>query len=160
MKAIEMSSRSRDLRPAHYGMGLLALAVVLTSGCSGNSGTPSIGHVYKVEGAIQLTGGKPLNGGRVYFVSKDGSITSEGTIGADGRFNLKTGNEDGAPEGDYKVRVEPEDATLLSGANLGKRAAKGSKRLPFSLKYLDEDTSGLIAKVEPRANQIEPFLLK
>ena len=160
MRAIEMPARSRDLRMAYYGMGLLSAAIVLTSGCSGTDGAPVIGHVYQVDGTVLLHGGKPLVGGRIYFVSKDGAITSEGTIGADGRFNLKTGTEEGAPEGDYKVRVEPEDASLLSGANLGKRAVKKAKRLPFSLKYLDEDSSGLIARVEPRANRIEPFLLK
>ena len=160
MRQIEQSARASEWIKTHAKAGLVAAVAALICGCRGSDGAPRIGDVYKVDGAVLLQGGKPLSGGRIYFVRKDGSITSEGKIGSDGRFNLQTGTEDGAPEGDYKVRVEPEDASLLSGANLGKRVAKGGKRLPFSIKYLDEDSSGLIAKVEPRANRFEPFLLK
>ncbi len=82
-------------------------------------------------------------------------MTSEGKIGSDGTFTLETGGSgEGAPPGDYKVRIDPDDPSYLAG----KKPAK--KKLPFSSKYLDEDSSGLVATVKAEPNQLEPFKLK
>ena len=55
-----------------------------------------------------LADGKPLTGGWIYFVPKgDLPVTPSGVIGPDGTFSLVTGGSgEGAPPGDYKVRVE------------------------------------------------------
>ena len=52
--------------------------------------------------------GKPLCSGWVYFVPKgDLSITPSAKIASDGTFSLVTGGSgEGAPAGDYKVRIE------------------------------------------------------
>ena len=47
--------------------------------------------------------------------------------------------------GEYKVRVEPGDASLLAV----KRDRGKARALPFPPKYLDEDSSTLTARVEP-----------
>ncbi len=112
--------------------------------------------VYEVKGKVLLANGKPLSGGRIFFVRKDGTLRSEGMVGSDGSFALLTGGSgEGAPAGEYKISVEPEDKSLLAG----KKASKG-KKLPFPEKYLDEDGSGLTATVKAEPNQLEPFRLK
>ena len=130
--------------------------LVFLSGCGAEDGAVKQVTVYPVKGSVALADGKPLKGGKVYFVPKDGALTSEGKIGPDGTFTLETGGSGaGAPAGEYKVRVEPEDTSLLAG----KKAAKG-KTLPFATKYLDEDSSTLTATVKADPNQLEPFRLK
>jgi hypothetical protein len=137
-------------------LGVGALAGV--AGC-GASDAPPVVTVYEVKGAVLKADGKPLTGGRVYFVPNDGALTPEGTIGPDGTFSLATGRSgDGAPPGEYRVRVEPDGPSLVAAAT-GRNPAKG-KKLPFPPKYLDEDSSGLTARVEPRANLLEPFRLR
>jgi hypothetical protein len=42
----------------------------------------------------------------------------------------------------------------------GRVVSKRGNALPFPAKYLDEDSSQLIAKVEPKANKLEPFRLR
>ena len=131
--------------------------LVGAAGCADSSGAPPRVTVYEVQGRVLLADGRPLSGGRVYFVSKEGAMSSEGTVAADGTFSLSTGQSGaGAPVGDYKVRIEPADTSVLPG----RASSKRGKMLPFPAKYLDEDSSQLIAKVEPKANQLEPFRLK
>jgi hypothetical protein len=137
---------------------LLGLAVVAgIAGCSSSSGAPPSVKVYEVKGKVLLPNDKPLNGGHIYFVPKDGAMTSEGKISPDGSFSLSTGNSgEGAPPGEFRVRVEPDDPALLA-AN---RPGRAGKTLPFPARYLDEDTSGLVFTLKPQANQLEPIRLK
>jgi hypothetical protein len=131
------------------------LAAIAVTGC-GDSDAPPIVKVYDVKGKVVLADGKPLTDARIYFVPTDGLMTPVGTVGPDGSFSLRTGQSgEGAVPGEYKVRIEPEDASLLPGG----RGPKG-KRLPFPAKYLDEDTSKLTVTVKAEPNQLEPFLLK
>jgi hypothetical protein len=127
------------------------------TGCGNDSGAPPVVTVYEVKGRVLLADGKPLSGGRVYFVPDDRAITSDGKIGPDGTFSLSTGNSgEGAPPGRYRVRVEPDDPSLLAPRQ---PSARG-KKLPFPPRFLDEDSSGLTARVEPWVNQLEPFRLR
>ena len=143
---------SGTTRPVLAYGALLACVV----GCQSGDGSVQKVAVYPVKGSVVLADGKPLKGGKVYFVPTDGAVTSEAKIGGDGGFALETGGSgEGAPPGQYKVRVEPEDTSLLAG----KKAAKG-KALPFPAKYLDEDSSGLTATVKADTNQLEPFRLR
>ena len=137
----------------------LCLAVMTVAvGCGGDSGELTKVTVYPVKGSVLQADGTPLNGGRVYFVPKNGALTSEGTIGTDGTFTLITGNSgEGAPAGEFKVRIEPSDPTLLA---TGKKGLDAGKRLPFATKYLDEDSSGLVATIKAEPNSLEPFRLK
>jgi hypothetical protein len=137
----------------------LALAGTLTGGAGcGDSGAPASVSVYEVRGQVLLADGKPLSGGHIYFVPRDGAVTSEGSIGPDGTFSLVTANSgEGAPPGDYKVRVEPGDRSLLATTG---RPARSARKLPFPTKYLDEDRSGLVATTRAEPNRLEPFRLK
>jgi hypothetical protein len=155
---IPSDSRVGLRRPASRGLWVWGgLAVVAgVAGCGDGSGAPVVA-VYEVRGQVLRADGKPLGGGHIDFVSRDGAMTSEGVIGRDGTFSLATGpSGEGAPPGDYKVRVLPDDPSLLTP----RRGPARGKKLPFHPRYLDEDTSGLTARVEPRANLLEPFRLR
>lgn len=127
----------------------LILAVVL--GCSRSE--PSIPPTHPVKGQVVLSNGKPLSGGRITFVPKDvRTPPASGAIGPDGNFRLTTKEEgDGAVAGEYKVRIEPASAS-------GDR--RRGPRLKFPVKYVDEDSSGLLVTVRAETNQLKPILLK
>jgi hypothetical protein len=148
--------RARGRQTSRWASWLVLAVWAGVAGC-GDPGAPPVVTVYEVKGQVLRADGSPLPGGRVYFVPRDGTTTSEGTIGPDGAFSLSTGRSgEGAPPGDFKVRVEPGDASLLAV----KRARGKARALPFPPKYLDEDTSTLTARVETRPNRLEPFRLK
>jgi hypothetical protein len=128
----------------------------LASGC-GAGDAPRWQTVHAVTGKVVLANGKPLNGGAVYFVPADGAVMSEGKIAPDGSFSLLTGGSGaGAPAGEFKVRIEPPDASVLAI----RRTPGSGKGLPFPARYLDEDTSGLTVVVKSGANDLKPFVLK
>jgi hypothetical protein len=113
--------------------------------------------VYEVKGTVLLAGSKPLSKGKVSFVRMEPPyLVSSASVATDGRFSLTTGDSgEGAPEGQYKVRVEPDGPPpVLHGGR------QDSKVLPFPSKYLDEDSSGLIVTVKAESNQLKPFVLK
>jgi hypothetical protein len=86
-----------------------------------------------VKGKVTLPDGKTMPGLKVVFWGPmhDFAITE-----SDGTFAF-TGQKAGLPEGDYKVFLE-----IAQAANAPKKAT-----LPFPSRYLDEDLSGLTAKV-------------
>src|SRR5208283_4488149 len=109
--------------------------------------------VYPVKGQILLSDGKPLTSGHVVLVSNQ-DVEFPGKVESDGRFSIKSGAGDGAPEGEYTVRIEPELQPGTAG-----RAKKGAASLPFPAKYADDTTSGLKVTVKPGENNLEPFKL-
>ena len=126
-------------------------------GCDDGSSAPTNARVYEVRGKVLLPSGKPLNGGHIYFVSKDGPLSPEATIAPDGSFSLISGpSGEGAPPGNYKVRVEPADPSQITT----RLPTSRRKALPFPSKYLDEDSSGLNVAIKAQPNHLEPFLLK
>ena len=135
--------------------GFLAM---LLAGCGGvsNEVVDKV-PVYEVKGSVVLSSGKPLDGGSIEFVpSSETARPAVGVVAADGTFTLKTGGiGDGAAEGRYKVKIEPDYA----GLKLPKKG-KVAKAYPFAMKYLEEDTSGLVATIKPVENNLEPFTLK
>ena len=66
----------------------------------------------------------------------------------------RVGAGDGAPEGEYKVRIDPEPQPGSAG-----RAKRGAANLPFPAKYADETTSDLKVTVKPGENDLEPIKL-
>ena len=135
-------------------VGIVAAAGLIISGLSG-CGEPTypIPTVYPVKGQILLPDGKPLTSGHVVLVSNHG-VEFPGKVESDGRFSIKSGAGDGAPEGEYKVRIEPEPQLGTAG-----RAKRGAANLPFPAKYSHETTSDLRVTVEPGDNLLEPFKL-
>ncbi len=135
-------------------ISLVVLSAVC--GCGDADATKQVA-VFPVKGQVLLPDGKPLTAGRVVFVSKDGMSNSTGKIGEDGSFSLSTGQSgEGAPAGEYKIRIEPDESTLGSK---GSHAGRAAANLPFPGKYTDEDSSELTATVKPEPNQLEPFKL-
>jgi hypothetical protein len=107
--------------------------IVSLAGCSDPSNPLRTASFHPVKGKITLPDGKPLASVQVVF---SGPATSTVTTEDDGTFAFK-GDQDGLPEGDYKVRLEAPQT----------RGAAKRPTLPFAGKYLDEDSSGLTAKV-------------
>jgi hypothetical protein len=83
--------------------------LMLAAGC-----TPAVvlPKTYPASGSVVYKGGKPMTGGAVQFMSADDPLLRVmGTIGKDGSFTLSTVKDtakaDGAPEGTYRVLVQP-----------------------------------------------------
>ncbi len=135
---------------------LTGLAMAVSAGlvgCRGSDSLPSL-PVYEVTGKVVLADGKPLPGGVISFVpAGDLPLTPSGVIGADGTFSLVTGGSgQGAPPGDYKVRIE--------APQFQQSDPKLRKRPLFPPKYTDEDSSGLTVTVRAENNRLGSILLK
>lgn len=130
--------------------GLAACAALV--GCSAEKFPASIGQTYEVKGQVLLADGKPLAKGRVTFLPTDPKVVpASGEIGPDGRFSLTTkAADDGALPGEYKVRIEP--AAPVD--------PKRPTKPPYPIKYIDEDSSGLVATVKAESNKLDPFRLR
>ncbi len=127
------------------------LAVLAFSGCGGSG--PYSGTLYPTTGQVLLADGKPLNGGSVQFIPKQGGLPATGKIGPDGTFSLMTKAREGAVPGEYKVRIEPSSELLTKKGGAG-------KKLPFAAKYRDYDgDTGLTATINAGATQLKAFLL-
>src|SRR5262249_35427406 len=124
------------------------------AGCGGNDNATTRSRTYSVSGTVLLPDGKPATSGMVYFVPKEKStVGATGKSGPDGWSKLSTyGTDDGAAEGTYKVRIEPVYDDLA-------KSKKGAPKMPFSTRFTDEDTSGLVAEVKPQDNKVPPFQL-
>ena len=131
----------------------LGVAWLFAAGCSDpNVASTPLGKTYPVSGKVVLANGKPLSAGRVVLVPEEPTgAPSSGEIQADGQFRLTTKSaDDGAVPGRYKVRVEP--ATTERGSKL--------RKPPFPIKYLDEDTSGIVVTVKSDTNAIDQIQLR
>ena len=131
--------------------GLVVAVCAGLAGCGKSDSLPVL-QVYDVKGKVLLADGKPLSGGQIYFVPNgDLALTPSGVIGPDGTFSLVTGGSgDGAPPGEYKVRIESRQFQANGKA--------GKQRFPD--RYNDEDSSGVLITVRAESNQLKPILLK
>jgi hypothetical protein len=135
---------------------MVAALLAAASGCGQGAGQG--GTAYPVKGQVLLANGKPLTGGRVIFLPKEpAGMTAVGDVGSDGTFALKTADgREGAPAGEYNIRVEP-SASLLP-KTVGRLDPKA---LPFAQIYMDEDgNTGLTATVKAEPTQLTPFRLE
>jgi hypothetical protein len=149
-----ISKWKRKDHRVHWVSGLVAaVGVVGLAGCRHSDALPSL-QVYEVKGKVLLADGQPLSGGWISFVPTGGlPVTPSSAIGSDGTFSLVTGGSgDGAPPGEYKVRVE--------APQLPKAAPRSKTKPVFPLKYTDEDSSGLVITVRAESNRLDPILLK
>jgi hypothetical protein len=160
MSQTQLFHRSeRLLHPLRFAMlSFVLVGCALGSGC-GSADGPTVVKVYPVTGKVVLANGSPLKGGHIWLVpTKDSVMNSSGEIGPDGTFTISTGpSGDGAPPGEFKVRIEPATPVRASRAQ-GNRP--DPRTLPFPEKYLDEDTSELKVTVRADSNQLEPIRLK
>lgn len=153
------SGSDSNLDPGRRACGLgslagLVLMLPLAAGCGNADGVGPM-MLHPVKGAVLLADGKPLTTGRVAFVLPEKAIEFSGDLQSDGSYQLGSTERQGAVEGTYKVRIDPEP---IKGASAkGRPSRKGT--LPFPEKYADETTSGLTATVKAGDNTIEPFKL-
>ena len=141
----------RQSSAAGWLIALLLAASAGLSGCGQSDSLPKL-QVYEVKGKVLLPDGKPLSSGLISFVPKgDLPITPSAEIASDGTFSLVTGGSgEGAPSGEYKVRIE---APAI-------RPDPKTKKPPFPSKYTDEDSSGIVVTVLPQENHLDPIKLK
>lgn len=138
-------------RRASFSAAFLALAGALVVGC----GDGKIRR-YPVTGKV-LVGGQPLADARLTLRPIGGSEEFQkqrplGVTREDGSFELTTFVKgDGAPAGEYTVRLLGASARSMAKSDSGPR---------FHPKYGKHDTSGLTATIEPGENVLEPFDLE
>ncbi len=103
--------------------------------------------MYPVHGTVTLEDGRPLTRGIVIFEGQhDGiAVMARGEIKPDGSYQLSTEKPgDGAPPGKYRVQINPMDRSEVPDEQ---------KKLPFDIKYLRFDTSGLEYEVKAGPNE-------
>jgi hypothetical protein len=105
--------------PRNRGPVLFGTFLVLglcAAGCIKGSSLPK---TYPVTGSVVYKGGRPVAGGAIQFTSSDPSYSVTGDINDDGTFRLQTFKDNdkasGAPEGEYKVIVQPPIGTDQRG---------------------------------------------
>jgi hypothetical protein len=143
--------------PWRFGFVVLALALVVASGCSRQ--------MAKVQGKVLLDG-SPLEGATVTFMPEGGSgLSASGFTGEDGVFTLTTRTTgDGAVAGDYHVIITkqakssmPEgagDASNMKGnweQYMKTRPKDGPPKTPSAIppQYSDSKNPVLKCKVPP-----------
>lgn len=158
---MSIASIGRIGRSGGLSLGLWLGGLVLLAGCGDTDNAVPSHPTVPVKGVVKLADGKPLGSGSVFFVpTKDAVSEPNGKIGPDGSFVLKTNGQDGAPAGEYKVRIEAASESLPQVGASGRGGAKGAARLEFPVKYTDETTSGLTATVKAEGDNQFTFDLK
>ena len=142
------SSVARWLLALLVGLGCLS--------CSGNAGPNP------VQGKV-LYKDQPLKGVLVTFHPKAGAdLTTHLPVGLtkdDGTFTLTTGQNEGAPAGEYVV-------TFLCSEEVETKGKKALSTAPpetqdrFQGAYANRATSTFLVEIKKGANQLEPFRLK
>jgi hypothetical protein len=147
-----MFDQNRKTSAPLVRLGMTGLLIGWLAGCSNEFGAP-LPPVHPVRGQVLLPDGKPLATGQVVLVSTADAREYTGNLDADGRFVIKVGDREGAAEGDYKVRIDPEPGTSKG------KGKKGAAALSFPARYADETTSELKVTIKPGENDLEPFKL-
>jgi hypothetical protein len=118
-----------------------AAFITLTAafGCGGGK--------YPVRGTVALDDGTPVTKGLIVFERSDGGppLTARGEIRPNGSFELSTDKPgDGVPAGRYKVLINSMDLSDIPDEQ---------KKLPYDVKYLKFETSGLECEVKSGATE-------
>lgn len=126
-----------------WRLAIVASACLFSaSGCNDAAGPKR--KLVKVTGTVQFDG-KPLTQGTISFVAEgQGAVNAAGDIDGTGKYTLSTHEKgDGAPPGNYKVRIE-------SWASPPKMDETGTDpgKAAIPEKYFDVNGSGLTATVK------------
>ncbi|MCS7272184.1 MAG: carboxypeptidase-like regulatory domain-containing protein [Gemmataceae bacterium] len=115
------------------------------SGCRGESKLTLI----PVTGKVVLANGQTMAGIGVQFHPDAGGTATghipTGTTDAEGKYELMTGVERGAPPGQYRVVLVPPSPKPVGGS------IPPPSPPPFNAKYLDRKTSDLTIEVKAGA---------
>lgn len=144
--------------PISWWRSAVLLSGLFCTSCSGNSG------LNPVRGKV-LHKGEPVEGAVVTFHPKGGAdvwtVLPVGQTAGDGTFTLNTGNNSGAPAGEYIVTLICPQMVDEKG---GKRAGLFKQRLSpadaFKGAYARESASPFKVEVKNGTNELEPFNLK
>jgi hypothetical protein len=123
---------------------LVATALLLL--LLGSIGCDSGPKLYPVGGTVTLEDGSPLTKGMVVFENKQAevAVTARGEVKPDGSYQLSTYKPgDGVPQGKYRVQINSMDLSEVPDEE---------KKLPYDLKYMSFETSGLEYEVKPGPN--------
>jgi hypothetical protein len=123
-----------------------ALVLLTAAGCGGGK--------YPVRGTVTLDDGTPLTKGMVVVERRDGGapVTARGEIKSDGSYELSTDKAgDGVPTGKYRVLINSMDLSDVPDEK---------KNLPFDIKYLKFETSGLECEVTSGSNEYAIKLIR
>ena len=124
----------------------LPMAALFLVGC--DSGTPK----HPVRGKVAYRDGSPLTGGMVEFQRPGDVVSAVAYIQPDGTYELMTSDlADGAPEGNYQVRVLPDESEEDDGDGT-RKVPPGPKLHP---RYKQYDTSGLTFQVASGDNTFD-----
>jgi hypothetical protein len=122
------------------------LFCAVAAGCSGSG-------VYPVEGQVTWKNGEPakeLAGSLVFFEQSEKKTNSQGSIQADGSFQLTTNKpDDGAPAGEHTVLIIEVGRKSLGGPD--STAIAPSK---IDTRYATPATSDLRATINRGQNKI------
>jgi hypothetical protein len=135
---------------------LALMPVVCCISCSSDNG------LNPVHGKV-LYKGEPLKGVLVTFHPKEEDINfvrPVGLTGEDGAFSLTTGDNEGAPAGEYVLTfICSEDApSPKSKAMSMNMSVESVDRLKGA--YAERSSSTIEIEVKPGTNELEPFQLK
>src|SRR5262245_54822411 len=131
------------MKSARCGWLANLLAVLLLAGCGGAG-------LYPVEGqVVWKDNGQPakeIAGAQLTF-ELEGKSSSHGSLKPDGTFTLSTGEQAGAPAGDYTVLI-----IEVGRKSIGESGIEPAK---IDLRYATPSSSNLRATVKPGTNQIK-----
>jgi hypothetical protein len=122
------------------GLAAILTATILTlAGCSSESA------VFPVKGRVVFRDRLPVSGGVIEFAPDSGGPSARARIGADGRFELRTGERLGAVSGNHRIAII--QAVIADGAGAHVRSRHTAKVV--HPRFARFETSGLTRIVEP-----------
>jgi hypothetical protein len=168
-----MATSDRRPRPA-WALPALCVGLAGLGGCGGGVSHPRLA-VVPTQGKVFYQG-KPAVGARIFLLpvndpSPD-AVKPRGTVGDDGTFHLTTypsaaGKPDGAPPGEYRVRLIWTDPPLsapiraaASGEDEPSDPPGGIRRDWFRGRYSNPEKSGLKVTIGDGPTELPVFDLK
>ena len=153
-------------RPGNLALSILVTIGIVLTGCWGSSRPPT----YPVTGTV-TSQGKPVAGAAITFVPTDQKGEAASAItDSQGKYALTTWQAgDGARPGEYRVKLSKQEQATVDPSKMvknlsieeeqkiyveSKKPAPPAKRLIPS-KFENEETSGLIHKVEKKATTFD-----
>src|SRR5215213_555835 len=129
---------------ASFALGVSCLLVFSLTGCGGM-------YDATVTGIVTLDG-KEVPTGAVSFAPQSAGPPAFSIIASDGKYNRRTGREEGIPTGQYVATVMANEAPAAAARKDGGPLPLGKSIIPDW--YRDPATSGLSFNVEPGNNEI------
>jgi hypothetical protein len=118
--------------------------------------------LYPVHGKV-LYKNQPIEGVLVTFHPRGANLHTLLPVGQtqeDGTFTLTTGQDEGAPAGEYVVTFTYPQQAEPKGKKKGMTMQRFTPEDRFKGAYASEATSKIKVEIKPSNNELEPFSLK